>query len=465
MMKSLRRKLSFSYILLIMICVILISSLSNFFLNRQFKNYVIQQQERKNTAIVNDIDQQYSVNGKWNIEVINNIGLKAIEEGLFITIKDLSGNTIWDAETYNFNKCEIVKKQLTSNMISKYPKWEGMYTKKQYDILNTSSKVGIIEIGYFGPFYYTDSDILYINTLNRILIGAGLVALFIALILGLIIARGLSSPILKVIDAAEMISQGNYSKKIDQKTDIKEMNKLISTINNLGSSLYSQDNLRKRLTRDVSHELRTPLTTLQSHMEAMIDGVWEPTMVRLTSCQEEILRLKRLVGDLENLSKYESESLVLSKTTFSLSDAMKNIVYNFENEFLNKGIKLTFYEKNINLYADRDKISQVVVNLLSNALKYTKEGGEVLIQLDDHRDYVLITVKDTGIGISEKDLSNIFERFYRADESRDKTTGGAGIGLTIAKAIVEAHEGTISVESEPSEGTEFIVKFLKWRNS
>lgn len=444
-----------------MICVILISSLSNFFLDRQFKNYVIQQQEKENKAIVDEVNQQYSASGKWNIDVINNIGLKAIEEGLFITIKDASGHTIWDAETYNFDKCIIVKKHLTSNMISKYPKWKAMYTKNYYDVLDSSIKVGSIEIGYFGPFYYTDSDIMYLNTLNRILIGVGVAALLIAFILGMIMARGLSIPILNVIDTAEMIARGNYNKKIDQKTDIKEMNNLISTINNLGSLLYSQDNLRKRLTRDVSHELRTPLTTLQSHMEAMIDGVWEPTMVRLISCHEEILRLKRLVGDLENLSSYENEGLILEKTCFDISDAIKNIVYNFENEFLNKGVKLRFYEKKINVYADRDKISQVIVNLISNALKYTKEGDEVSIRLNEDKDHVLIRVKDTGIGISEKDLPFIFERFYRADESRDKATGGAGIGLSISKAIVEAHRGTISVESKICEGTEFIVKVLK----
>jgi two-component system, OmpR family, sensor histidine kinase BaeS len=461
MMISLRRKLSSSYILLIIICVILISSLSNFFLNRHFRNYVIQQQEKKNKAIVEDINRQYTSNGKWNIDLINNIGLEAIEDGLFITIKDLSGNMVWDAETYNFDKCEIVKKQLTSNMISRYPKWEAMYTKDKYDVLNTSLKVGTIEIGYFGPFYYTDSDILYLNTLNRILIGVGSAALIIALILGLIMARGLSTPILKVIDTAEMISSGNYSKKIDSKTDIAEINKLILTVNNLGSSLYSQESLRKRLTRDVSHELRTPLTTLQSHMEAMIDGVWDPTIERLTSCQEEILRLKRLVGDLENLSEYESESLMLDKTTFDLGEVIKNIVYNFENEFINKGVKLIFNEKKINLFADKDKISQVIVNLLSNALKYTKEGGEVIVKLSEDKDYVIVSVKDKGIGISEKDLPFIFERFYRVDESRDKSTGGAGIGLAIAEAIVQAHGGTISVESKIGKGTEFIVKVLK----
>jgi two-component system sensor histidine kinase BaeS len=459
--KTLRMKLSFSYILITIICVTLIIFFSNLFLNQQFKNYVIKQQQKENKNIVEEINQQYSANGEWNIDVISKVGFNAIDEGLFITIKDSSGNTVWDASTYNYDKCEIVKNKLTTNMISRYPNWKAMYTKDHYDVANNSNKVGSIEIGYFGPFYYTENEILYLDTLNRIVIGVGFVALLIALALGLIMARGLSMPILSVIDTAKLISSGNYSEKVNQNTDIVEINELILTINNLGSSLKEQEVLRRRLTRDVSHELRTPLTTLHSHMEAMIDGLWEPTTERLKSCEEEIKRLKRLVGDLENLTKYESENLILNKTKFNISESIKNIVLNFENEFLNKGINYNFQEKKVIVYADKDKISQVIVNLLSNALKYTHNGDKISISIDEDKEHTLIIVKDTGRGISEKDLPYIFERFYRTDESRNRKTGGAGIGLTIARAIVEAHGGKISVESKLGEWTEFIVKILK----
>jgi two-component system sensor histidine kinase BaeS len=461
MRKTLMVKLSSSYVLITIICVGLITFFANLFLDRQFKNFVIKQQEKENKSIVEDINHQYSANGEWNIEVINKIGLNAIDEGLFITIKDISGNTVWDASTYNYDKCEIVKEKLTSNMIARYPNWKAMYTKDQYDIINNSNKVGTTEIGYFGPFYYTDNEILYINTLNRIVVGVGLMALLIALGLGLIMARGLSMPILSVTDTAKLIASGNYNQRVTKNTDIEELNDLILTINNLGSTLNEQEALRRRLTKDVSHELRTPLTTLHSHIEAMIDGLWEPTTERLKSCEEEVKRLKRLVGDLENLTKYESENLKLYKTKFNIADVIKNIVLNFENESINKGVKLTFDGKNTTVFADRDKISQVIINLLSNALKYTHNGDEIRISIDEDKEYTIISVKDTGIGISEKDLPYIFERFYRADESRNRKTGGAGIGLTIAKAIVDAHGGKISVESKLGEGTEFIVKLLK----
>lgn len=460
MQKTLKLKLSFSYILITIICVILISFFSNLLLDQQFRNYVIKEQVKENKSIVETVNHQYSGNGEWNIDVINQIGLNAIEEGLFITIKDSANNVVWDASTYNYDKCEVVKDKLTANMISRYPNWKAMYTTDSYHIESNSNKVGVIEIGYFGPFYYTDSEISYINTINKIVIGVGLMTLLIALTLGLVMARGLSMPILSVISTAKMISNGNYNEKVNDNTDIKEINELIKTINELGSSLHEQEILRKRLTKDVSHELRTPLTTLHSHMEAMIDGLWEPTTERLKGCEEEIKRLKRLVGDLESLTKYESENLILNKTKFNIAEVIKNIVLNFENEFINKGVNLIFNEKDAIILADKDKMSQVIINLLSNALKYTQNGDEIYIHIDEDREHTLISVKDTGIGISEKDLPYIFERFYRADESRNRKTGGAGIGLTIAKAIVDAHGGKISVESKFGEWTEFIVKIL-----
>jgi signal transduction histidine kinase len=459
--KTLMVKLSASYILITLICVTLIIFFSNLFLDQQFKNYVIKQQDKENKSIVEDVNHQYSAIEAWNTEAINKIGLKAIDEGLFITIKDTTDSMIWDASTYNYDKCEVVKKKLTENMISRYPNWKAMYTKDQYDIVYDSKKVGSIEIGYFGPFYYTDNEIVYIKSLNRIILGVGLISLIIALGIGLIMARGLSKPILSVIAAAKLIEGGNYNKKVTPKTDIKELNELIMTVNNLGSTLNEQEMLRRRLTRDVSHELRTPLTTLHSHMEAMIDGLWEPTTERLISCEEEVKRIKRLVGDLENLTKYESENLVLNKTNFNISEVVKNLVLNFENEFINKGIKLIFNEKDTIIYADKDKISQVIINLLSNALKYTLDGDEIAISIDEDKENNIISVKDTGIGIAEKDLPHIFQRFYRADESRNRKTGGAGIGLAIAKAIVDAHGGTITAESKLGEGSKFIVKILK----
>lgn len=461
MRKNLRNRLSLSYVFITMICVALISVLSHFFLENQFKNYIINQRERENSIIVTAISQQYSESENLNVNIIQSIGASSIENGLFITVKDASNKIIWDAETYNGIKCEEVKNRLITTMETLFPKWKGEYTKDEYPIIKNSVRVGTINIGHYGPFYYDENDIMYSKTLNKILIGVGAASLCFALILGLIMAEGLSRPILKVINMADMISKGDYSQRIEKKSNIEEIDKLTTSINSLGYSLKDQEKLRQRLTKDVSHELRTPLSTLQSHMEALIDGIWEPTTERLTSCHEEILRLKRLVGDLEKLAQYESENLILNKTKFNIGEVIKNIVLNFEKEFLIKGVTLNYYEKDTEIYLDKDKISQVIVNLLSNALKYTPKGGKVDVNIFEDERFIELSIKDTGIGIAPADLQYVFERFYRADESRNRLTGGAGIGLTISKSIVEAHNGNIEVESEVEKGTKFVVKIPK----
>jgi len=258
-----------------------------------------------------------------------------------------------------------------------------------------------------------------------------------------------------------MISKGYFDDRITEKSNTKETAQLIETINNLAETLEKQEALRKQLTADMAHELRTPLATLQSHMEAMIDGIWEPDTGRLKSCHEEIVRINKMVGGLEKLARYESDNLILTRTSFDVSELVRHIVNNFENEFLNKNIDLEFAGEESVLNADKDKVSQVVINLLSNAIKYTPRGGAVKVTVKDSHDVVQIIVKDTGTGIPPEDLPHIFERFYRADKSRNRLTGGAGIGLTITKAIVEAHKGKIQVQSKINEGTEFIISLPK----
>jgi two-component system sensor histidine kinase BaeS len=202
----------------------------------------------------------------------------------------------------------------------------------------------------------------------------------------------------------------------------------------------------------VAHELRTPLAAIRSYIEAMLDGVWTFDQERLKSCHEELMRLTRMIKDIEKLSKYEGE-ITLNKKQFNLHEVAQQIVANFEHEYENKGIELTFHAEYTEIVADQDKLSQVIINLLSNALKYTNEGGSVKLTISKFNHFVEITVTDTGIGISEDDLPHVFERFYRADKSRTRSTGGSGIGLTITRAIVKAHGGKIKIESTVGVGT------------
>ncbi len=457
MERSLKRKLIKSYILVAAISIFLISILANLFLVNQFKNYVIKNQQIKNKDILVSLSNAYNSKGNWNIDVIQNVGMDAMQYGLIVSVYDTSGKMIWDARTYNNGICEAMITHMSENMAKYNSNWKGAYVEKSNPIYINSKKIGTAKIGYYGPYYFTDNDLAFLSTLNQIIVGVGIFSLLFALIIGIIMAGTISKPIQKVIKAARLISKGHYADRIIEKSNIKEINELTVTINSLAENLNQQEGLRKKLTGDVAHELRTPLTTLQTHIEAILDGIWEPSTERLTSCYEEIMRINRMVGDLEKVTKFDSDNFVLDKTEFDFMELVKNALINFEGEFLNKSIKVDLKGQNANYYGDKDKITQVVVNLLSNALKYTPEGGSIEVNVNKNNENVKFIVKDNGIGISEEDLPYIFERFYRADKSRSRQTGGAGIGLTITKSIIDAHRGEIVVNSKLNEGTEFKV--------
>ncbi|WP_243112498.1 MULTISPECIES: sensor histidine kinase [Acutalibacteraceae] len=333
------------------------------------------------------------------------------------------------------------------------PYLKGGYVQNRYDLTENFKKIGEADIGYYGPYYYTSNDVTFLNGVNAILVIVGIVSLAVALLLGAVMSGRISGPISKAVRAASEISKGNFRQRIKEKSTTSEINQLTATVNDLAESLEKQQKLRKTMAADVSHELRTPLANLQSSLEAMIDGVWEPSGERLESCHEEILRLNRLVGDIENLERAEAENAVLNLTEFDVTELARRIAHNFEPDFYKKEVKLNLTGDAAVIRADRDKISQVITNLLSNALKYTPEEGRVDIGVKSAESTVTLSVGDNGAGIPPEDLPNIFERFYRADKSRNRRTGGSGLGLSITKAIVDAHKGKIDVTSEPGKGT------------
>lgn len=454
---SLKAKLSFSYVLVALFSILLVSVLANQFLEKQFREYIQQNQEENNLAVAQSIRQQYSGENQWNERAVENIGIDALGKGLIVKVTLASGEVIWDARVHNNGMCRQMIDQMAHTMTTHYPGVKGGYVEKAYPLIVENRQVGTANIGYYGPFYLSSNDLTFIKTLNKLNLVAGLLSMFFALLLGIFMAKRLSTPISRVIDAAQMISRGYFGGRIRERSNTKEICQLTDTVNHLAQTLENQEALRKRLTADVAHELRTPLAALQGNLEGMMDGIWPANPDRLKSCHEEIMRMARMVGDLEMLARYDRDSLVLDKKHLDVAALTGSVVQNFENPYFKKGVSLTFSGEETCITADRDKLIQVISNLLSNALKYTPTGGKVDVTVTETTGFVEITVQDNGIGIDEKDLPFVFERFYRGDQSRTRLTGGAGIGLTIARSIVEAHKGKIGVQSKLQVGSEFRV--------
>lgn len=454
---SLVQRILVSFVILILICITLITTLVNVFVEDHFKNYVIHRQADRNNDLMYAVSNLYKDNN-WDITSIEKLGMTALEEGIILKVKDINGNTVWDATIHNNGLCNQMISHMAQNMATKYPKLNGGYVENKYDITDNSRNIGSLEIGYYGPFYFDDHDLTFINGINNVILGAGTFTLLISLIIGSVLSKRISKPISKVIDKTKHISKGYFSGRIEDKSNTREISELIESVNDLATSLEKQDILRKRLTSDVAHELRTPLSTLRGNLEAMRDGILQPSKERFESCNEEVIRITKLVSDLERLTKYESENITLNKEEFNISEVIKNTVINLENEYISKAVTVNYTENNINILADKDKITQVIINILSNAIKYNKTGGSIDITVEKEYNTAVIKFKDNGIGISEEDLPYIFERFYRADKSRSRSTGGSGIGLAICKSIIEAHDGEIFASSKLNQGTTIVVK-------
>ncbi|AJY73504.1 sensor histidine kinase [Paenibacillus beijingensis] len=285
----------------------------------------------------------------------------------------------------------------------------------------------------------------------------GAVALII--LISLYIAKRVSAPLEQMKVAAELMTQG----KLDNRIFIagrNELSDLGKALNHLAEQLQRQEKLRITMTQDIAHELRTPLATLKSHMLALLDNVWEPTPDRLSACYEEIERLIALVADLEQLSGMDSPHFQLNKKTENVSALIRQSADIMTAAFMEKGVHLTFRaDESLYMYADRDRFIQIMVNILSNALTFTPAGKSVHIQAKDEEASVLIAVQDTGIGIPSTELPLLFERFYRVDKSRNRKSGGGGIGLAVVKKLVEAHDGAVWIES--GDGTTVYVRFPK----
>ena len=458
---SLRSKLSLAFMLFALVLFVLIIVFANFIMEKQFEAYTVSKLEKTIQDTVSLIESRFENAEVSNASAIEDIGVGALSGGLMLRVTSADGTEIWDAWEHNNGFCSEMLAHMAMNMESYDSSFQGAYQEEAYPIVINGQTVGSVVVGYYGPYFYSDTDIQFLNGLNEFLLIAAAVSLLVCLLLGTFMAKRLTQPIASVIDTAGRIAKGDLASRITTQSTTREIAELTDSVNSMAQELSDQELLRKRLTADVAHELRTPLATLQSHMEAMIDGVWEPEPKRLVSCHEEILRLSKLVGELQTLSHYDCENLELHKERFDLSELIKRILLNVESQFQTKGIALELVGSEIWVEADKDKISQVLVNLISNALKYTPQGGNVRIEASEVSDEVTVSVSDTGIGIPESDLPYIFERFYRTDKSRSRATGGAGIGLTIAKSIVEAHGGKIHVKSKTNRGSAFTVSLPK----
>lgn len=291
------------------------------------------------------------------------------------------------------------------------------------------------------------------------------VALVIAGGVGLLLARSISAPIQEMEKVASSLATGRLNERVPVRT-ADELGDLARSLNYMASELERIDSLRRQFVADAAHELRTPVANLAVAIEALkaiIEKDPAQATAVVTDIDREVQRLRRLVEDLLDLSLVESGKVRLNLTSISPSEIILRAVQPFYPRAEEAGIalKVELPARLPQVRADPDRTIQVLTNLLDNALKYTPRGGEVVVGAYERRGHVLLSVKDTGPGIPETELPHIFDRFYKVDRARSGARGGAGLGLAIAKRLVEAQGGIIMVESKEGQGARFVVALPK----
>jgi signal transduction histidine kinase len=404
---TLKKRLLLGYALFISLSLLVLTLIIDRVSEGLFSRMVGETIEARKADIIETMTGLYQpLRAGFDEQNVERIGMLFVHEGYILTLEDSRGNLIWDAHTHDMEKCHQIISEITARM-GKYPRLQGDFGYTRVPIMFHEQTEGFLTIETYGPIFFSQGESFFLRSLTRLFFAA----LMVFTVSSIVISVLLASAVLGAVDKKQ-----------------------------------------RRLTADLAHELRTPLTALRGTFEALLDGVWEPTPERLASGFEEVGRLTALVEDLSLLTDIEWEYVKLRKTGFDLADLLNATAARFKAEALQKGLTLELEVRSQIIHADYDRLGQVFVNILSNAIKYTDSGSIIIRNVGKD-----VSIADTGIGIPSDALPHLFERFYRSDRSRARApggaSGGAGIGLTIAAALVNAHGGAIRAESVPGRGS------------
>ncbi len=462
--KTLKSRLLILYTVFMVSLIVMINLVLGEVFKVNFNSYINKKHEKYAESIVDEVRDLYNEKGYATYDELYSIGLNALNEGMiFMFNADVDSQLICMSDVIPIDSGDMLE-NMAITMQSIYPHSEGKYQEDMHVVYDESSgkTYGYVTLGYYGPIYYTEYEVMFLEAINKSIYIVGIAFFIFSSILIYLLLDKITKPINQASELAKEIANGNYNNVIESESTTLELQNLINSINVLVLKLKEQQHLKKQLAENYTHEIRTPLTCVMTTIEGIQDGVFQPTSERLDSIYSSIERIYSLVDNVDKLVDTVENHLILNKKSYYINDDIAKVVMSFEKLSSNKNISITFDNKeNVLINADKELMQSVIINLISNAYKYTNENGEINIETFEDRDNVGFTVKDNGIGIDESEQSLIFEHLYRVDRSRDRKIEGFGIGLALCKNVVEAHNGKIEVESELGVGSMFKVTMPK----
>ena len=315
------------------------------------------------------------------------------------------------------------------------------------------------------PYEGQPRELEFIERINLTLLYGALIGAVIALLLGIFLSRTLTRPIRELTRATHAISEGDLSQQVAVRSS-DELGELAQAFNRMSAELSRSVNTRKQMTADIAHELRTPLSLILGHAEAVHDGVLPPTRENFEIIREEAARLEHLINDLRTLSLADAGELTIALQAIEPQRLIQEVaaLYQYESQRKDISLALDIDTHLPTVEVDPGRMTQVLTNILDNALRHTPEGGNIILSAKQTGEFVELAVQDSGPGVSGDSLESIFERFYRTDSSRQRQDGGSGLGLAIARSIVQAHNGQLSAESEAGKGLKIIIRLPRKQN-
>lgn len=452
-MNHLWARLTLGFMLITLLTVGTISWLADRRASAEFRAYLLQPGAAASSAAVTQLTNYYATHGSWD-------GIAATADELFAQLRRrqrFMGGMMNSATPILADTAGLVvydpTGQRLQNIIS--PSEE----KGALELVVDGKVVGYLVLPSGMNMMLGQAEQTFLNQLRRWLILATLGVGMMGVLLGLAVSRTLAAPLAALASAAHGLAKRDWSQrvKLQSGSNIIEIAEVANAFNQMAESLEQAEVQRRNLVADVAHELRTPITVLQGNLRAMLDGVYPLEMNEIVTLYDETRLLSRLVDDLRQLALAEAGQLSMNLQPVDPATLLKNASAKFTPVADAQQIK---FEAKINnslplLNADPDRAMQVLHNLITNALRHTPAHGSITINAGKQENFVRITVQDTGEGISSEEAAHIFERFYRADKSRARRTGGSGLGLTIAKTLVETMGGKIGVESAVGKGSIF----------
>ncbi len=439
-------RLTLAFAVVALVAAGLTALLVNLAFGQQFGAYLSAQQQAEGHRIASELSSSYLAERGWNQAAVQPVGAAAAMEGVDLTVENGHGQRVWPTTTSASSGMAAMDRAMMGS--------GGLGAAVHLPISVDGRVVGTALVAFSGGGQ-SGTDSALRGSVDRLAALAALVATLVALAVGTSLARRVTGPVRTLTAAAKGLAGGDWSARVDSvRTD--ELGEMARAFDHMAETLSEEDSLRRTFIADVAHELRTPLTVVRAELEGIEDGLIPLGPAALASFAEEVERLCRLVGDLETLASADAAGFSLHRQLQPLAPVVESAVNGVAGAFQAKGVQIGLrLDKDALAEVDGTRLAQVVANLVSNALKFTPEGGRLDLRLHRERSFAVLEVADTGPGIRPQDLAHVFERFWRGDTPH---AGGSGIGLAVVRELVDAHGGRVEVKSELGKGTTFTVR-------